>query len=93
MNIKTVEANVEQLLKMKPHLRNSDRHLIEEYMRIFHSITTFKEYANSKDCPTTETIRRTRQKIQALGLYPATEEVQSLGEELQYDFFDYAISR
>jgi hypothetical protein len=77
----------EKALQLYPETRNDDKKLIlavwwlqdNEYELNFRKFFQYKAISP-------ETIRRTRQKLQEQGLYPATEEV----EEKRYDLFKQA---
>lgn len=77
----------ERALQRYPETRNDDKKLIlavwylqnPDYERDFRKFFQYKAISP-------ETIRRTRQKLQEQGLYPATEEV----EEKRYDLFKQA---
>lgn len=90
IEIKTVEENVKTLLKLWPELRSSDKMLIAAYYRQFHNVTTFQQFAIDTSLPSTETIRRTRQKIQARGEFVATELTKQRRDELIEVYRTYA---
>lgn len=87
----TVEERVCKILEGFPATRSSDRLLQEKYLDIYHNITTFAQQTASEESPSTESIRRSRQKIQASGRYLAVEEVKEYREVQEDLFLSYAI--
>ncbi len=91
MSLKTVEDKVIALLEEYPMLRSCDRMLIATYMRTYHRIESFREYALRQPAPTPfESIRRTRQLIQAAGLYLANEETQRMRDNAVDQYKSYS---
>jgi general stress protein 26 len=89
--LKTVQKRVEKILEVHKIARNDDRFLIAAYLKKYHDIETFKEYFfKNEGCPTVETIRRTRQKIQEKGLYPSDKQIQELRKEQEDVYKEYA---
>ena len=87
----TVKDNVDSLLKHFPSTRSNDKKLIFQYYVSFHSISTFKELADSSnDVASPESITRCRRKTQAEGNYLASEEVQALRYENEQAFIDFS---
>jgi hypothetical protein len=91
MALKTIEDKVIALLEEFPMLRSCDRMLIATYMRTYHKIESFKEYALQNPRPTSvESIRRVRQKIQEAGLYLANEETKRMRDNMIDKYKDYS---
>ncbi len=74
--LKTIEEKVKLILNLNWQARSSDNLLICLYLREYHNIVTFMELHESTTAPSLESIRRTRQKIQAAGLFLATGGVE-----------------
>lgn len=70
-----ISERVENILRASKEARNSDRELIIIYMQKFGMELTPAQIEKFRDMPSTETIRRIRQKIQEQGKYPADEDV------------------
>lgn len=95
-HIKEVSKIVEDILNKDPMTRNNDRYLYLEVVR-----AVKPELLNVPFCiaymdegiPSTETVRRSRQKIQADNPHLAAEpQVEGMREIKKEEFFDYAIS-
>lgn len=71
----TVTQQVTNILQASRDARNSDRELIIIYMDKFGMELTEKQKLLFREMPSTETIRRIRQKLQEDGQYPAEENV------------------
>jgi len=90
----TLHETVKAILKVFPETRNSDRKLI---VRIYDQMgintdRPFKEIVENTDAPSFETIRRTRQKIQAEDeTLQATGKIRDARCEREMDFIGYAI--
>lgn len=78
---KGVGRKVENVLKAYPETRNSDKKLIMYVWKLYHD-KDFMQDAGGKwwidvdaimDMPSPESIRRSRQTLQELGMYPATD--------------------
>lgn len=87
--INTTMKRVENLLECFPETRDSDRLLVERYMSFYHGIRTFRDYAETKEAPPSETITRCRRRLQALGLYKASESVNDERREVEADHVRY----
>lgn len=77
-SLKTIKARVAAILERYPETRDSDKLLWLAYMNLNHNLKGvlgvqsyqyLKELIMSDDVPSTESIRRVRQKIQENGLY------------------------
>ena len=78
-----IKEQVESILKYDPASRNSDKRLLVVYMQKAGMNLTPEQIEKFKDLPSTETIRRIRQKLQEQGKYPAKEEIN----EARYEKF------
>jgi hypothetical protein len=78
-----IKEQVESILKYDPASRNSDKRLLVIYMQKAGMNLTPEQIEKFKDLPSTETIRRIRQKLQEQGKYPAKEEIN----EARYEKF------
>lgn len=88
-----VEDRVRAILEEFPVARNCDKRLQEIYLREFHNVRTFVEYVDNHNCTSLESIRRTRQKIQANGdLMPTDPKVLKERFKLETEYKDYATS-
>ena len=94
MNLINLKNIVMACLTNKPNTRNSDRILYNEVCQELgfdtHKMTAW-EMLHNPDMPSTESVRRSRQKAQAE--YPelrATEQVQKRREEMQREYLDFA---
>lgn len=70
-----VTQRVEAILRASEDARNSDTDLIVIYMQKSGMNLTEDQIAKFKRMPSTETIRRIRQKLQEQGKYPASDAV------------------
>lgn len=68
--MKTVEANVAQLLELHHHLRNNDNDLIFVY---WHEYDNFKNILNTKHLTPASSIIRARAKLQSHGKFLSTD--------------------
>lgn len=75
-DFKTVKQRVEHLLENHENLRDSDKKLYISYLNVFHGLRSkltpsayeiVKDILLDSNTPSTETVRRTRQKIQEAG--------------------------
>ena len=80
MNTKT---RVESILKYCPKARNSDKELLVIYLQKSGMELTDKQIEVFMNMPSTESIRRIRQKLQEEGKYLADKEV----EDKRYELF------
>lgn len=67
-NLKTIAQRVEFILRKYPGTRDDDRELFQTYFAYFHQIdfyTPFGAVMRNHKLPSFESIRRSRQKIQA----------------------------
>lgn len=85
----TIKDIVKSILEVNPKTRNSDKWLIIETLRAM----GFKIYIDYKDleaCPSFETIRRTRQKLQEENPnLSADEEIQEQRDNRRNEFKEY----
>lgn len=95
MTIDKVSDIVLDILRKDPKARDSDRYLYIEVVRAVKPQALYEPfflaYADN-DLPSTETVRRTRQKAQAD--YPelaADMQVEGFREVKEHEFFDFAI--
>lgn len=95
MKLLTVEARVTQIMTDFPETRNCDKALQERFMYEFHNVTTFFEYTQRKVVTDLESIRRTRQKVQAKGLLMPTDPkvYEERHGKKQKEFKDYALDK
>lgn len=70
-----VSERVENILKVSQKARNSDLELWLIYAKKSGLSLSKEQEEVLREMPSFETIRRTRQKLQEQGLYPADEEV------------------
>lgn len=75
---------VEDILKAYPDTRGNDKLLILKVWEDYNLILTpyQRQKFMSKELPSTETIRRTRQKLQECGRYMPVKEVQVARQQL-----------
>ncbi len=73
----TVKETVEKVLKRNKQCRNDDKLLIYNVFKEM-KINIFTDEYLSSNFPSFESIRRTRQKIQASGKYPSDKRVKEL---------------
>lgn len=88
--LKTVEEKVKHLLIMKPITRNSDKVLIAEYIKEYHKNMAYVPFIDAillEGMPSFETIRRTRQKIQASN--PELEGMEAIEMERREKEWEY----
>lgn len=67
---------VTQVLEEYPDTRNSDKELILRCWEKEGLFLTIEQTARFRLCHSSETYRRTRQKIQEQGLYPAKDKIR-----------------
>lgn len=72
----TISQQVRSILEHVPLTRSSDKELLVTYMQKSGMALTPKQIEIFKDMPSTETLRRIRQKIQEGGEFLATKEVE-----------------
>lgn len=70
-----ISQQIENILKLVPATRDSDKELLIIYMQKSGMELTNKQIKLFKEMPSTETIRRTRQSLQEQGKYQASPEV------------------
>lgn len=91
-DLKDVETCVRYILAHYPNARNNDKLLMLLYWEIIDQIPipkTFRyDFLTKATHP--ETIRRTRQKIQAKGEYPPDQQTQQKRQTLIQKFKQYA---
>jgi hypothetical protein len=93
MYLKTIEDKVIALLEEFPMLRSCDRMLVATYMKTYHKVETFREYAlKVPQPPSLESIRRTRQLIQASGIYLANDATKKMREDAILQYRDYSFT-
>lgn len=66
---------IEKILREDPVARDSDRRLILAVWEHYGLVLTREQRAKFMDTPSTESIRRTRQKFQEHGMYLASERI------------------
>jgi hypothetical protein len=71
---------IENILRDKPATRNSDRLLMLEIYAYYGLKLTPQQEERFIDMPSTESVRRTRQKLQELGRYPADPSIKKQRE-------------
>ena len=92
--LKTIEEKVKYLLVKVPATRDSDKKLISEYVSVFAPnlrLMTFTDAITKDRMPSPETLRRTRQKVQAA--HPSLQSSKRIGmfrEENEEVFREYA---
>lgn len=90
--LETMENDVESLLRAYPWLRENDRklYLAVLWKRGYNLDVTIKQFFNDDSFPSTETVRRTRQKVQERHpeLRPE-EEARKIREDMQGEYLDY----
>jgi hypothetical protein len=91
IELDTIEKRVESILEISKLARNSDKYLLAKYFDLFHDITSLYGLWRDKTAPSTESIRRCRQKIQARGEYLSDETIQKMREVEQKRFHDYSL--
>ena len=96
MELKTLESKVRWCLEHFPITRSNDRYLIGSVYCHFYDVDSyqpFREIILNDRLPSFESIRRTRQKIQAtdesLRGDKTTEKIRLQAQE---DYIDYALS-
>ena len=81
--LKSVGEQVRYLLEKYPETRNSDTYLEYLWMRYFKNISLpWLEYQKLQEF-SLETVRRNRQKIQALGLFEPTNEETKIRRKIK----------
>lgn len=95
MKIGEVSKIVERILNDDPMARNDDRYLYLEVVKEIKPSVLYEPFAMAfmdKDLPSTETVRRSRQKIQEqnsnLGADPDVEAMRGIKEQ---EFFEFAV--
>jgi hypothetical protein len=86
--LSNVMQRTEQLLTEEPATRNSDKILIVRYLNKFHGINDIHQIL-CQDVPSFETIRRSRQRIQAQGRCLPVKDVEEQRAENQLSFFRF----
>lgn len=91
--LETMESDVETLLRKYPWLRENDRklYLAVLWKRGYDLNVSITRFFNDNSYPSTETVRRTRQKLQEK--YPELRpkgEVKAMREEAEKEFLAYA---
>lgn len=71
----TITSLIEQVLAVKPITRSSDKHLILAVWHLLGLHLTEDQRATFMGLPSSETIRRVRQKLQEQGKFPPVEKV------------------
>ena len=89
--LEKVEDKVREILSSIPTTRSSDKLLIMIYMRDNHRINTFMDYVRNDECPSVESIRRCRQKIQAAGDFMSVSQVETARENNEEVYRAYAV--
>jgi hypothetical protein len=75
-----VKHQVEAILQKYQAARNSDRFLIVALLKEYYHVNLITDMLDP-NIPSTETIRRTRQRLQEEGRYLASEEVEQARED------------
>ena len=95
MSLKNIKNIVEKLLEQKPQTRNSDRILYAEVcseMGWNLDNMTAWEMLHNPDMPSTESVRRTRQKAQAENpMLKACDAVEQMREKLEAEYRAFAL--
>lgn len=73
-----VSKIVEDTLREKPYTRNSDKELLLHVWSHLGLELTAEQRSKFRDMPSTETVRRIRQKLQEGGKYPADQAVRKV---------------
>lgn len=89
----TMESDVESLLRKYPWLRENDRklYLAVLWKRGYDLNVSITHFFNDNSYPSTETVRRTRQKVQEK--FPELRpegEVKAMREQAEREYLDYA---
>ena len=89
----TMESDVESLLRKYPWLRENDRklYLAVLWKRGYDLNVSITNFFNDNSYPSTETVRRTRQKLQER--FPELRpegEVKAMREQAEREYLDYA---
>lgn len=71
-----ITTRVEQILRDYPQTRSSDKELMIYFFHFSGLVLTPEQREKFRNLPSTESVRRVRQKIQEGGKYPATEKVK-----------------
>ncbi len=90
--ILNAENLVKQILAECPETRSNDKELIIKVWEAQGLYLSDEQLEIFKKCFSTETIRRTRQKLQEEGLYPATENIQNKRRKLEQQTRDFFVS-
>lgn len=91
--LETMESDVESLLRKYPWLRENDRklYLAVLWKRGYDLNVSIAHFFNDNSYPSTETVRRTRQKVQEKfpELRPG-EDVTAKRREAEREYWEYA---
>jgi hypothetical protein len=87
--LSTVMKRTEQLLTDEPATRNSDKLLIVRYLNKYHGVNDIHDILCHEDIPSFESIRRSRQRIQADGRCISIEPVSEGRNENQASFLRF----
>lgn len=91
--LETMESDVESLLRQYPWLRGNDRklYLAVLWKRGYDLNVTITKFFNDNSYPSTETVRRTRQKLQEKfpELRPE-DEIKAIRQEAEKEYLEYA---
>ena len=95
-DLKKTRKLVEDILNKDPLARNSDRYLYLEVVREVKPSVLYEPFAMAfmdKDLPSTETVRRARQKIQEENEFlRADPDVEAARQLKEHQFFDFAVN-
>lgn len=72
----TTKDRIERILQTSRQARNDDRFLLVQLMQEYGMNLSYQQIEKFRDMPSMESIRRTRQKIQQEGKYPADQKVR-----------------
>ena len=85
--LSSIEKRVCLILENHPQARENDRYLIWQYYQTFYMIRSLRELALCKrDIPCPDSITRLKRKVQALGLFPASEKTKEAKGEVEKEF-------
>ena len=94
--VEKISKIVEEILNADPLARNDDRYLYCEVVRKIKPHVLFEPFAMvymDKSLPSTETVRRSRQKIQEQNKYLRADPDVEAGRMLkEQEFFDFAVN-
>lgn len=88
--MRTIEFRIKQLLTERPELRTDDKELMREYWRLYDGVImpeNFHEATNS------ETIQRSRRKVQEENPHLKDLKTQVAREQKQREMYEYYKSR